>query len=55
MLCCIIENPERLMGTLDPRKENLEHPDRPAGGCYESQGMLRRVNSTYLTPKNPPK
>jgi len=27
------ENPERLMGKLDPRKEILGHTDRPAGGC----------------------
>lgn len=40
MLCCITENPERIMGTLDPRKENLEHPDRPAGGCYSLKGCL---------------
>lgn len=56
---CVTENPLRLVGTLDPRKEILDHTDRPAGGNilhpYESQGMIKRVNHTYLTPKNPPK
>lgn len=42
------------MGTLDPRKEILDHIDRPAGGCYESQGMLKRVNHIYLTQKKNP-
>lgn len=55
MLCSITGNPEKLMGTLDPRKEILDHTNRPAGWCWESQGMFKRVNHTYLTPKKPPK
>lgn len=55
MLCCVTEKPERLMGILGPRKEILDHIERPAGRCYESQGMLKRANHTYLTLKNTPK
>lgn len=49
MLCSITKNLERLMRNLDPRKEILDHTDRPAGGCQESQKMLERVNQACLT------